>query len=445
MVDTENAPRPLTGGAVIATVSRLTVTLAGGITAIVLARLLGPKDWAGYSIALSLVATLAAVTSLGMQQGVAYFVSSRSWDPRSAFGSAMKMAFVTGTLGIAAGLVGYAAFPSAFAGLPFWLTAVAAVAIPFALVLSFVSTIALSIDRYEASMSMPALQAGLLLALAVPAAVLFGRAGAVVAMTVATVVVAGGAVAWARRRLPERGPSRPGKLRQAISFGIKGSAANALQLVNLQVDLFILAAVVPAATVGQYSLAVSLTLPVLLLPSALATVLDPRIARLSTVGDDPSLEMVETKSLRHVSLIVGVTTLGLAGAVEFLVVPVFGSAYRASINLGLILLPGTAALGVTAVLAATVIGRGKPLYSLYAALIATPVTLALYGVLIPWRHATGAAVASTVSYAGTFLLFCHFYRRVTGRRVAPLLLPTRSEFADLIALVRAVPPRLRRG
>src|SRR5262249_24141243 len=154
--------------------------------------------------------------------------------------------------------------------------------------------------------------------------------------------------------------------------------------------------------------AVSATLLLLLLPGALATVLDPRIARLSTQGDDPSLDMVETKSLRHVSLIVGVTALGLAGALEFLVVPVFGPEYRASINLGVTLLPGTAALGVTAVLAATLVGRGKPLYSLYAALIATPFTVALYAVLIPWLHATGAAVASTISYSATFLLFCHF-------------------------------------
>src|SRR5262249_24763802 len=121
--------------------------LAGGITTIVLARLLGPGDWAGYSIAISLVATLAAVTSLGMSQGIAYFVAARLWEPRAAFGSATGMAGVAGTVGSVAGLVGYALFPSASAGLPFWLTAVAAVAIPFGLVLSFVSTIALATDR----------------------------------------------------------------------------------------------------------------------------------------------------------------------------------------------------------------------------------------------------------------------------------------------------------
>ena len=38
-------------------------------------------------------------------------------------------------------------------------------------------------------------------------------------------------------------------MRRAMSFGIKGYSANALQLVNFQLDLFILAAVAPTAEV----------------------------------------------------------------------------------------------------------------------------------------------------------------------------------------------------
>ncbi len=128
---------------------------------------------------------------------------------------------------------------------------------------------------------------------------------------------------------------------------------------NYQLDLFILAAVAPAAAVGRYALAVSATTLLLLLPRALSTVLYPRIARLSA-GEIADREMVETKSLRHVSLIVGVTTLGLAAALELLVVPVFGAAYRSTTDLGLILLPGAAAMGLSQVLGATIIGRGKP-------------------------------------------------------------------------------------
>jgi O-antigen/teichoic acid export membrane protein len=422
--------------------SRIWVTLVGGVTTIVLARVLGPRDWGGYSIAASLLVIVTAATALGVDQGIAYFVGGRRWEPRAALGSALRMAAVTGTLGAVAGLVVRILVPSAFAGLPVWLTAVAVVAVPFSLALTYASSIALASDRYEASMSMPAVLAALFLAVSIPAALLFGRTGAVTALTVATVVTAVGAIVWALRQLPQAAPSPSGQLRRAISFGIKGYGANALQLVNYQLDLFILAAVASAAAVGHYALAVSATTLLFVLPRALSAVLYPRVARLSAGGEEHTRDMVETKSLRHVSLIVGVTTLGMAAALELLLVPVFGADYRPAINLGLILLPGAAAIGVSTVLAATVVGRGKPMYSLYGALITTPITIAMYATMIPRFHATGAALASTLSYLMSFLIFCHFYRRVTGRHVLPLLVPTRSEFADLWGVPRTVASRV---
>ncbi len=418
--------------------SRIWVAVAGGTTTIVLARVLGPRDWGGYSIAVSLLSILGVAATLGVDQGIAYFVGGRRWAPRAAFGSALRMAAFAGALGAGAGLLGRELFPSAFAGLPFGLTAVAVAALPFSLALTYASSVALASDHYEASTSMPAIQATLLLAVSIPAAVLFGRAGAVASLTLSATVIALGAAVWARRRLPLARSAESFQLRRAISFGIKGYSANALQLVSFQLDLFILAAVAPAPVVGKYALAVRATTLLVLLPEGLASVLYPRVARLTAEGDDEVREMVETKSLRHVSLIVGVGMIGMAAAVELLVVPVFGSAYRPAINLALILLPGVAAIGISTVLAATVVGRGKPAYSLYASLLTVPVTVVMYATIIPTLHATGAALASTVSYLCSLLVYCVFYRRVTHRNVLPLLVPTRDELADLMALPRAV-------
>jgi O-antigen/teichoic acid export membrane protein len=440
VVSESEAPlRPLTGGAVMSAASQIWVTITGGTVTIVLARVLGPRDWGAYSIAVSLVAILVALTSLGVNQGITYFVASRKWAPRAAFAASLRVAALAGAFGAGAGLAARAVYPSAFAGLPLWLTAVAVVALPFLLALLYAAAVALAIDRYEASMSMPAVQSSLGLAIVIPAAVIFGRTGAVAALTVSAIVAAIGAIGWALRRLPRGTESEErSQLRQAVGFGIKSYGGNALQLVNYQLDLFILAAVAPAAAVGRYALAVSATTMLLLLPRALSNVLYPRVAQLSAGGEMEDREMVETKSLRHVSLIVGVTTLGMAVALELLVVPVFGADYRRAIDLGLILLPGLAVMGLSQVLAATIVGRGKPIYPLYVTFVTTPLTIAMYLTMIPWLHATGAALASTLSYLATFVLLSGFYRHVTGRQVWPLLVPTRSEFADLRALGRAV-------
>lgn len=432
------APRPLTRGAVLSAASRIWVAIAGGTTTIVLARVLGPHNWAGYSIAVSLLATLGAAATLGVDHGIAYFVGGRKWAPRAALASSLRMAAVAGALAAGVGLAAHALFPSSFAGLPRWLTGVAVVALPFLLALTFTSAVALASDHYEASTSMPAILATLLLAVSIPAAVLWGREGAVVALTSTAIATALGATTWALRRLPVSRSSEPFPLRGAISFGIKGYSANALQLVSLQLDLFILAAVASTAAVGTYALAVRATTLLALLPEALSSVLYPRVARLTAAGDEQAREMVETKSLRHASLIVGVGMLGLAVALELLVVPVFGAAYQPTINLGLILLPGVAAIAISTILAATVVGRGNPTYSLYASLITVPITVLMYATMIPAFHATGAAVASTLSYLGSLLVYSVFYRRVTHRSVLPLLVPTRDELTDLMALLGAL-------
>jgi O-antigen/teichoic acid export membrane protein len=421
------------------------VAVAGGTTTIVLARVLGPDDWAGYSIAVSLLAILGAAGTLGVDQGIAYFVGGRKWAPRAAFHSALGMAAVAGTLAAALGLAGHAVFPSAFAGLPLWLTAVAVVALPFLLALTFTSSVALASDHYEAATSMPAILATLLFAVSIPSAVLFGRTGAVVALTLTATATASGAALWALRRLPPLRSAESLPLRRAISFGMKGYSANALQLVSFQLDLFILAAVASTATVGTYALAVRATTLLVLLPEALSSVLYPRVARLTAEGEEQAREMVETKSLRHASLIVGIGVLVMAVALELLVVPIFGAAYRPTIDLGLILLPGVAAIAISSVLAATVVGRGRPIYSLYASLITVPITVVMYATMIPAFHATGAALASTLSYLGSLVVYSVFYRRVTDRNVLPLLVPTRDELADLRALPRVVGRASGRG
>jgi O-antigen/teichoic acid export membrane protein len=114
----------------------------------------------------------------------------------------------------------------------------------------------------------------------------------------------------------------------------------------------------------------------------------------------------------------------------------YGSGFDEAIVLGLILLPGCALFGIASVLAATINGRGFPGFSLRAGAISTPIALVLYAVLIPLMDELGAAIASSLSYAINFVITAVYYRRATGERVAPLLVPTREEVADLRALVR---------
>ena len=290
VAEIEVSPRPLATGAAIAAVSRIGVTAAGAATTIVLARVLGPHGWGAYAVAQSLLLTLVAGTTLGVEHGIAYFVSAGQWAAHRAFASAMKSAILVGTIGAAVGLSVRVLFPSAFAGLQVWLTAVVLVGLPFALALLYTSYIALATDKYEAAMSLPALQATLVFALAVPGAVLAGVKGAVVGMTLAGVFAGITGLAWGLRRLPRTETSKERLFRRAVSFGVKGYASNALQLINYRLDLFILAAVASTAVVGRYALAAAATALLWVLPRALADVVYPRVARLSEADEQSMRE-----------------------------------------------------------------------------------------------------------------------------------------------------------
>ena len=295
-------------------------------------------------MAQSLLAILLVATTLGVEHGITYFVSSGVWPPRAAYRSSVRMALVMGAVGAAVGVGARLLAPSAFAGLSVWLTAVLVASLPLALVAYYTRFVAVAIDRYEAYMLPPAAQAAVALVFAVPGALLFGVEGAVLAGIFAVALTGFGLMIWAHRRLPASAPAKAGQLRRAVSFGVKGYAANAIQLVNYRLDLFILASVASTAVVGRYSVAVATTSLLWLLPAALSDVVFPRVASLSTAGEAADLEW-STKSVRHAALVVFISALGLVVALEFLVVPVFGEAFRGSIDLGLILIPGTAAIG----------------------------------------------------------------------------------------------------
>jgi O-antigen/teichoic acid export membrane protein len=217
-----------------------------------------------------------------------------------------------------------------------------------------------------------------------------------------------------------------------MRFGVKGYAGNALQLLNVRLDVFVLSAAVGAAAVGQLAVAVAVTGVMWLLPQALSEVIFPRVAALSADPDQEGQRtMVETKGVRHAVLLITAGAAVIVVALLVLVTPVYGEDFRPAIELGLILLPGVALFGVGQVLSAVIVGRGHPQYTLYTAMVVTPLTVLGYVLLVPALGATGAALVKTASFTLSFVLAIGFYRLATGSVSPGLFVPTRDELRDL--------------
>jgi O-antigen/teichoic acid export membrane protein len=439
--------RSLRGGAVLSAVSRFAVAGAGALTTVLVARLLGPAGAGAFAVAASAVTMLTVATTLGVGHGVMYYVAAGRWDAGHAWRSVQRLGLALALAGIALGLTVRALVPATFHGLSPWMTIATVAALPFGICWLFATYVALAADRYEAYALPPVLQALATLGLVALLGATLGRAGAIAGLLGAYVLTALATTLWSRRWLPPpAGPPPRGALRDAVGFGLKGYAANALQYVNLRLDLFILNAIAGAAAAGRYAVAVAVTGVLWLLPQALSDVVLPRVAALDAgqrEDDGARRDRVEAKSLRHAVLAVGATSAALALALPLLVGPVYGAGFRPAVTLGLILLPGTAIGGVSAVLAAMVVGRGRPDYSLRIALVTTPLTVALYALLIPTLGARGAALASSVSYTLTCALTLLAYRRLAGAGAAARLVPTRAELADYATLARLLRARVR--
>lgn len=434
--------RPLTGGAARSGLSQFVAAGAGALTTLVLARILGPAGAGRYAVALSLVVGLMTVATLSLQIGIAYFVGRGTWSPRRALIQTQFAALILGlaSVGVALGL--RSVVPSAFHGIATGPTVVAAASVPFALSWTFASGVALAIDHYELYALPSALQGVVGLIVSIALGAVYGVPGAIVGLTSSHAVTAAVTLRWCAAAVPTHDAlsDRSGQLGQAIIFGLKSHLAVTLTFIIYRLDIFILNGTAAANQVGQYAIAVSVTQAVWLLPRALSSVVTPRIAQVAAgraaVASDYQ-ELVERKSVRHATILALVSAVALVGALLLIVVVFLGPRFYESIKLGLILLPGSALLGVNGALSAVMAGRGKPEYSLIVTLITTPVAIALYVILIPSLGATGAALGSSIAYSFGFVAAVVLAQRMLRRSMLTMIVPTHSEWDDYRRVVVA--------
>jgi O-antigen/teichoic acid export membrane protein len=435
--------RHLGAGAALSVLAQGGPLLAAAVLSVVLARTIGPSGNGRYVLLITLVGLTSMVVSLGLHSGITFEVSRRRWPVGRAFSTSYRMALALGLAGI---LGGFAFFVltkgTVFGGISSGLALVALMSLPLTLAYEYAVSILLARERYEQYTSLLLLHAATLMLVGAGLAIPFGLAGAVVGIPASALI--GAVVAAklltdesARDMVADGGDSLP----RAVRFGLQSWGANLLQQVNYRFDVLILGGFATAADVGVYSVALSLTSVAWVLPQALQTVVFPRAASLdesAVIGEATSAQSDEAvaRAIRHGVLLTIPAGLAVAALLAIGIPLLYGRKFHETIPLGFALLPGVLLLGVGKVLGSVVTGRGYPRYALYTAAISAPLTLGLYFGLIPPFHASGAAIASSLSYALSAVIVLVFFRRVTGIALRTALLPGREDVADYGALFR---------
>jgi O-antigen/teichoic acid export membrane protein len=441
--DRAPSDRGVAGGATINALAQVSAAVAGALMGVVVARLLGPDGTGSFNVILAAVLVGYAFSSLGLPTGLTYYVGNRTLAPGDAMRYAVIGSALVGTAGAAIGLlVAIAGGSGPLQRIPLGTFALGLAALPFFIAWMTASGVAIAIERYGIAAAVAAGQASIALFGALVLTPWLDLAGAVAAVTASHVAVAALVFAWSVRRLPASRAwvrNAPAALRAANAFGWKVYVTQALTIICQRADLFVLNAYVAAASVGHYAIAVAATLTGTLVPRSLATVVFPRIAKLGALSPTARLPTI-VKSVRHVSLIAIATAFVMAPAL--LLIPlVYGDDFSPAVDLGLILVPGVAALAVQGVLASILVGLGRPDYLLRVGLIVTPPTFVAYIALIPALGPEGAALASTLSYFASALLTYRYLRRAVALPPLRALAPTRDELNDYRVLLQSVRSR----
>jgi O-antigen/teichoic acid export membrane protein len=413
-----------------------------GLNSISISRIEGADGAGLIALSTQFIFLATFVAGGGLRTSVTYRVGAGLWSPRSAVRGALIASLCLGIVGAAVGMGIYELLrDSALKDFNFAMAASLMAALPFALAWWIVPAIPLAREKYETYALLTVSGPVAVLLLCPALALVAGQTGAVIGFAAGYVVGGLIAVGWATRyaRRPEAMHGPEHSVREAGGFGARAWVNDLFQLINLRPDLFILTAYYGAADTGVYAVTVSITSLVWIVSQPLASVVLPRNAMV-TAGTDPGLTpVIPTESqgtaVRHAVLISAAAAIAVIPILAIAPL-VWGPGFGRTLELGLILLPGVALLGVGRVMVAAFTGEGAANEALFVGLVSFPLTFVAFLLVIPDHGSTGAAIVSCCSYIVASLLAAYLFLRAPGHSVRSALMPRRSDLRDYERLAR---------
>ena len=415
---------------------RLLLIPLGLLSSVIVARWLGPAGQGIFATLSAYVATAGMLGSLGLSPAITRAVAADRERAGAMLANARVLGLATGAACIAGLLLVWVALPGAFDGVPAWLLLLAASALPFNLTASQFQAVLVGLDRVRQYNLVDALERGLLLASAVTLLVILDLG--VAELVAGTTVIAAVKLATYHVQLgPLARRMRPDLALMGSLRGISSRAyvASLLAFLVLRSDIMLVHGMLGARHTGVYSIAVQITTLMLVLPSAIGTLLVPRIAATGMAEG----AAFTARLCRHAVPLVTLGCVAIGAAGSWLVANLYGPEYLGAVICIWILLPGVWCMSLQLILAHDLAGRDYPAFLTAVWLVLLAVNVGLNLVWIPRHGIAGAATSSSVAYTLALLLVARYWlRRFPEIRLRQLLMLDAGE-------LRSLPGRLRQG
>lgn len=407
-------PRPLSvliaQNAAFSSLRFLAGVVSALLTAILVARHLGPQDFGTYRLALSLIWVLEFVSSLAFPNATAKFVAELSAGPTRAWASAVRFFLVPTTALWLAGFAGLLAVRHPVAR--FYrdealapLLLLAALAVLPGLWTGVLSAALQGRQRFGVLSLIGLVQA--VATLVGSALIVSVGAGVSELLVLAAGVNCLGTLLAAiacRAELGSGGP--PAALPPALRARmwrysvLVGATALTGALLSERLEVFFLGRFWNATEVGFYSLAMTLAFHARRqIPSAIGEVLFPVIARLHGAGDAWGVRNAFVHATRYLA-IVGFA-LGLGGAIcaAPLLTLLFGTAYRPAAPALAILFAASGVIALSPPASSVILSTERHRFLLTSSLLVALANVLLDLLLIPPYAAVGAALANAITHS----------------------------------------------
>jgi O-antigen/teichoic acid export membrane protein len=409
----------------ITLVTRISILLVGLVTSVIMARTLGPEGKGLFALAVLVPGMVFAATNLGLGTASGYLLGRKKASFEELSGYWLSLSF----------LIGFAAFvislvlapvlaPRLVPSVPLVAIAVALGCVPFMnLAFNFQMLFRASNDFRNFNL-IEALQPAVFFVLFTAAAIgassrLFGAS--IVAFLVSNIAGGLGAVFLASRISPLTFRWNGPLVKEALGFGLQQNLANLLNLLNYRFDMLLVNFFLDPKYVGFYSISVVIAEKLWYLPNILSAVLHPRVAH---AGSEAEANKDTARVSRITVLLMGVGGVSIALLGRPLVRILFSDRFLPAVVPLFVLLPGILMISIAKVLTSDLIARGYPRANMWAGTVGFVSNVILNIFLIPRMALVGAALSSTVSYTLYAVVILIFFLRITGMRIASLVIPT---------------------
>jgi O-antigen/teichoic acid export membrane protein len=400
---------------------------------ILTARVLGPALRGIYVLPI-LDAALASALFGGLGSATSYYMLSE----RRGRGI-LRPAFLTALLFVTLGVLSVSAL--GLAQHRAWTILPAAVALPPMALTAIVTGYCLGINRVRYANYLTTFISLTGLVMIALGLLLISRSAAVaIEMWVASLVVtaAGAGLFLLNSSWKLRGS--PVAVTEYMLFAAKSGFTNLVTILNLRIDVYIIAALTSSATLGTYTIAVAGADTLKILTQVLSQTAGPRIGSASLSES----AQFTAKCVRNNLLIALVPCAMTLIAAPWIVALLYGQRFLGSVSPLQILSVGIFASAPASILSTFYTLRlGRPMVSFWNNAFSAAICCGLSFVLIPTFGMLGAAWASTLAYIVSQVHFLWLFTRTTLLPITSVLFVQRNDLQRLQRVVTTILQRFR--